>query len=190
MDDENILDNAVLRLDQAPTGLGLRVHEHADCLTADVLRVLNQHGWIEWRLWVRGAHGPELQLRDGGWTNGPADWGSLQGEYTGDISPEIRLSRYKGKARAAELRVALGARPAGMRRPARRRTTARKPAKKQIPTDLLSTAVVLGKFQVSRSTLLRAVQEHGLTSYRPSNAAANSAHRFSEAEIAKRYLRR
>lgn len=108
MADEKILDNAVLRLAQSPKGRGLRVHEHADCLTVDVLRVLNERGWIEWRTWVRGAHGPELQLRDGSWAGAFVDWTWYLAEYTGDISPEIRLSRYKGEARASELRLSSG----------------------------------------------------------------------------------
>jgi len=103
------LDDALLRLADAPKGRGLRVHEHADCLTSDVLQVLNEKGWIEWRGWVRGPSNPELQLRDGSWSSAFIHWAPHLAEYTGDISPEIRLSRYKGQAAAAEVRLRSGA---------------------------------------------------------------------------------
>jgi len=104
MDDERILDNAVLRLDNAPEGRGLRVHESADWLTADVLTVLNQRRWIEWRQWCRSDSGPRPYLNK--WnTEFVHDWASFLAEYPGDISPEIRLW-LKGKSRAAEVRLA------------------------------------------------------------------------------------
>lgn len=94
--DEKPLDRAILRLSQAREGRGLKVHENADWLTADVLTVLDHQRMIMW-----------LQ-HDGRWTNAFVDnWPRLLAE---NPSVTIRLSA-KGQSRAAELRLARQAGP-------------------------------------------------------------------------------
>jgi hypothetical protein len=69
-------------------------------------------------------------------------------------------------------------------------TTACAKQESETPTDLIPTREALQKFQVDRSTLLRAAKREKLKSYRPPGAASKSTHIFSEAELASMYPRR
>lgn len=58
------------------------------------------------------------------------------------------------------------------------------------PSDLIPMRNALDLFSVSRATLRRCIEDGRLRSYRPPGAAANAAHVFSEAEVARLYERR
>jgi|GEM_PF-3603419 len=54
----------------------------------------------------------------------------------------------------------------------------------QRPNDLIKCCVAVRKYTVSRTSLLRAVKDGRLKSYRPCHAPENSPHLFSEKEVA------
>jgi len=64
-------------------------------------------------------------------------------------------------------------------------STSRTRAKASIPADLMTTAVVLQRFVISKSTLLRHVKAGTLHSHRPAGAAKNASHRYSFAELSQ-----
>jgi hypothetical protein len=65
-------------------------------------------------------------------------------------------------------------------------TAVRKPAVTAAPDDLITTAVAVSRFHVSRWTLTRAI-ENGLRSYRAANSAPNATHRFSTSDLERRF---
>jgi len=58
------------------------------------------------------------------------------------------------------------------------------------PKDLMSLAIAEDKFYVKRVTLLRAIGDGRLISYRPADAPKNSPHRVSESEVAQYWPRK
>ena len=58
------------------------------------------------------------------------------------------------------------------------------------PADLITTAVAVQKYHVSRSTIARALRDGRLTSYRSHRASRTSAHRLQEAEVAAMWPKR
>lgn len=53
------------------------------------------------------------------------------------------------------------------------------------PEDLITLIVATQKYSVSKRTLLRAIENNRIRSYRPINAPSNSPHIISEVEVAK-----
>ena len=65
-----------------------------------------------------------------------------------------------------------------------------KPKPKTGPDDLMPTYLVIHRYIVSRSTLMRALNNGRLTSYRPAGARSNTTHLFSEADIARLFQKK
>ncbi len=59
-----------------------------------------------------------------------------------------------------------------------------KPTEAQ-PKDLMTAAVAVSKFHVSRGTLQRMLRQGKIKSYRPKNAASNATHLYSQKELAR-----
>lgn len=53
------------------------------------------------------------------------------------------------------------------------------------PSDLITLYVAVEKYETSRATLKRAIEDGRLQTYRPENAAKNAAHRVSESAVAR-----
>ena len=58
------------------------------------------------------------------------------------------------------------------------------------PKNLITLTVAIENFIVSRLTLLRAIKENRLKTYRPENAAKNAQHKVDAVEVAKIWPRR
>lgn len=55
------------------------------------------------------------------------------------------------------------------------------------PDDLITLSVAIKKYYVSKRTLQRAFIDNRIKSFRPVNAASNSPHKISEADVAKNW---
>ena len=55
----------------------------------------------------------------------------------------------------------------------------------KLPNDLIALSVATQKYSVSKRTLLRAIEDKRINSYRPVSAPSNSPHIIREAEVAK-----
>lgn len=53
----------------------------------------------------------------------------------------------------------------------------------RVPGDLITLTVAITRYQVSKATLKRAIEDGRIISYRPPNAATNSPHKVSESDI-------
>lgn len=56
--------------------------------------------------------------------------------------------------------------------------------KEKCPEDLITLLIVQNKYKISRITLLRAIKDGRLRSFRPDNCAKNHMHKVSESQVA------
>lgn len=108
----------------------------------------------------------------------------------------VRKQRATRPVRLAQAIMAAEDKAAGMPPNDSEASTAALPApaaitdRASVPGDLITLAVAASKYEVTHTTLKRAIGKAELRSYRPHGAPRNAKHKVSEAEVARLYPRK